>query len=88
MLYLPCQTIHPAFFAGKHRRIAIGMGGVCESTPRLVNRPDSPTLMAFLFVKNMIHKFDKGGKAFCKAAYQLFGLAFHTEQSRTKEGRV
>jgi len=77
MYICSCQTIHPALiFAGKDRKFAFSKGEVCESTSRLVNRPDNPNLKAFFIVTKMIHNTsDKNGTAFCKAVQMIHTIA-------------
>lgn len=67
MYICTCQTNYLAATARNYRKFAFSKGGVCESTPWLVVRPDSPTLKAFFIVKlTMFQQSDKGD-AFCKA---------------------
>ena len=69
MLYLWCQTVSPmpSVGSGNDRKFAFVMGGVCESSPRLVNRPDNPKTEAFFVVNKMVNKSDSCGDAIGKA---------------------
>ena len=76
MLYLPCQTNYPAYFAGENRKIAFVKGGARKRPPRLVVRPDNPKARAFFIVKlTMLQQFDKGGDAFCKAVRIIHAIS-------------
>ena len=65
MLYLWCQTVSPmpSVGSGNDRKFAFVMCGVCESTPRLVNRTDNPKAEAFFYSQKMVNKSDSCGSA-------------------------
>lgn len=77
MLYLCCQTVSPmpSVGSGNDRKFAFVMGGVCESTPRLVNRPDNPKAKAFFYSQKMVNKSDFYGDAICKATQTIHTIS-------------
>lgn len=77
MLYLCCQTVSPmpSVGSGKDRKFAFVMGGVCESTPRLVNRPDNPKTEAFFCSQNMVNKSDSCGDAIGRATQTIHTIS-------------
>ena len=56
-----CQTKHLLSLSRKNRKFAFGMGGVRESAPRLVFRPDNPVLKAFFVKLNTMNNTPKDG---------------------------
>lgn len=76
MLYLCCQTVSPmpSVGSGNDRKFAFVMGGVCESTPRLVNRPDNPKAEAFFYSQKMVNKSDSCGDAIGKATQTIYTI--------------
>lgn len=65
----------PSVGSGKDRKFAFVMGGVCESTPRLVNRPDNPKTEAFFCSQNMVNKSDSCGDAIGRATQTIHTIS-------------
>jgi hypothetical protein len=65
----------PSAGRGNDRKFAFCMGGVCESTPRLVVRPDSPVQKAFFVKLTTMHKSDSCGDAIGKATQTIHTIS-------------
>lgn len=65
----------PSVGSGNDRKFAFVMGGVCESTPRLVNRPDNPKAEAFFYSQKMVNKSDSCGDAIGRATQTIHTIS-------------